>query len=65
MAELKVYGAPWCPDCRRSKAFLSEHRIDYDRIDKIRGLDVIVTTTAKTDEEGLALLKGFNFPFRN
>ena len=39
--------------------------IDYDRIDKIRGLDVIVTTTAKTDEEGLALLKGFSFPFRN
>ena len=33
MAELKVYGAPWCPDCRRSKAFLSEHRIDYDWID--------------------------------
>ncbi len=39
--------------------------IDYDRIDKIRGLDIIVTTTAKTDEEGLALLRGFNFPFRN
>ena len=39
--------------------------IDYDRIDKIRGLDVVVTTTANTDEEGLALLKGFNFPFRN
>ena len=39
--------------------------IDYDRIDKIRGLDVIVTTTAKTDDEGLALLKGFDFPFRN
>lgn len=39
--------------------------IDYDRIDKIRGLDVVVTTTAKTDEEGLALLKGFDFPFRN
>lgn len=33
MAELKVYGAPWCPDCRRSKVFLSEHRIDYDWID--------------------------------
>ena len=33
MAELKVYGAPWCPDCRRSKAFLSEHRLDYDWID--------------------------------
>lgn len=39
--------------------------IDYDRIDKIRGLDVVVTTTARTDEEGLALLKAFNFPFRN
>ena len=39
--------------------------IDYDRIDKIRGLDVVVTTTANTNEEGLALLKGFDFPFRN
>ena len=39
--------------------------IDYDRIDKIRGLDVTVTTTAKTNEEGLALLKAFDFPFRD
>ncbi len=39
--------------------------IDYDQIDKIRGLDVVVTTTASTNEEGLALLKGFDFPFRN
>ena len=39
--------------------------IDYDQIDKIRGLDVVVTTTAKTDAEGLALLRGFDFPFRN
>ena len=39
--------------------------IDYDRIDKIRGLDITVTTTAKTDEEGLALLRAFSFPFRN
>ena len=39
--------------------------IDYDRIDKIRGLDVVITTTAKNDEEGLALLRGFDFPFRN
>ena len=39
--------------------------IDYDKIDKIRGLDIAVTTTAKTDEEGLALLRAFNFPFRN
>ena len=39
--------------------------IDYDKIDKIRGLDIAVTTSAKTDEEGLALLRAFNFPFRD
>ena len=38
--------------------------IDYDKIDKIRGLDVAITTSAVTDEEGRALLKGFSFPFR-
>ena len=38
--------------------------IDYDKIDSIRGLDVTVTTTARTNEEGLALLRAFNFPFR-
>ena len=38
--------------------------IDYDKVDKIRGLDITVTTTANTDEEGLALLKAFRFPFR-
>ena len=38
--------------------------IDYDKIDKIRGLDIAITTTAKTNEEGLALLKAFNFPFK-
>jgi len=38
--------------------------IDYDKIDKIRGLDITITTTAKNDEEGLALLKHFNFPFK-
>ena len=38
--------------------------IDYDKIDKMRGLDIAVTTSAKTDEEGLALLRAFNFPFR-
>ncbi len=37
--------------------------IDYDKIDKIRGLDVVICTTAKTNEEGLALLKGINMPF--
>ena len=38
--------------------------IDYDKIDKVLGLDVIIATTAKTDEEAMALLEGFNFPFR-
>jgi len=38
--------------------------IDYDRIDSIRGLDVTITTTAPTDEEGRALLGAFRFPFR-
>ena len=38
--------------------------IDYDRIDKIRGLNVTITTSAPTDEEGLALLQAFKFPFR-
>jgi large subunit ribosomal protein L5 len=39
--------------------------IDYDKIDSLRGLDITLTTTAKTNEEGLALLKLFNFPFKN
>ena len=39
--------------------------IDYDKIDRIRGMDVVVTTTAKTNEEGLALLRALDFPFRN
>ena len=38
--------------------------IDYDQIDKIRGLDIAITTSARTDEEGRALLEGFSFPFR-
>lgn len=38
--------------------------IDYDQIDTIRGLDVNITTSARTPEEGRALLKAFNFPFR-
>jgi len=38
--------------------------IDYDKIDMLRGMDICITTTAPTDEEGLALLKMFNFPFK-
>ena len=39
--------------------------IDYDKIDKIRGLDICIGTSARTDKEGRALLAAFNFPFRN
>jgi large subunit ribosomal protein L5 len=38
--------------------------IDYDRIDKLRGMDVTITTSAKSDEEARALLEAFRFPFR-
>ena len=39
--------------------------IDYDKIDKLRGLDIAITTTATNDDEGRALLKAFNFPLKN
>ena len=39
--------------------------IDYDKVDTIWGMDVIVCTTAKTDDEARELLRGFSFPFRN
>jgi large subunit ribosomal protein L5 len=39
--------------------------IDYDKIDALRGLDITLTTTARTDDEGRALLRAFKFPFRN
>jgi large subunit ribosomal protein L5 len=38
--------------------------IDYDKVQKIRGLDVCITTTAKNNEEGLKLLSALKFPFR-
>lgn len=38
--------------------------IDYDTVDKLRGLDITITTTARNDEEGRALLKAFRFPFK-
>ena len=38
--------------------------IDYDKIDRLRGLDIAITTTAKTDDEGRALLKLMGMPFR-
>jgi large subunit ribosomal protein L5 len=48
---------------------LKEHivfpEIDYDKVDEVWGMDVIVCTTARTDEEARELLRGFNFPFRS
>ncbi|MEO8630766.1 MAG: 50S ribosomal protein L5, partial [Betaproteobacteria bacterium] len=39
--------------------------IEYDKIDAIRGMDISIATSARSDEEARALLTGFNFPFRN
>jgi large subunit ribosomal protein L5 len=39
--------------------------IEYDKVDKVRGLNISITTTAKTDDEAKALLAAFRFPFRN
>ncbi|WP_022893870.1 50S ribosomal protein L5 [Agromyces subbeticus] len=41
------------------------HEIDQDKIDRVRGMDITVVTTAKTDEEGRALLKQLGFPFKS
>ncbi|HKK05715.1 MAG TPA: 50S ribosomal protein L5, partial [Gammaproteobacteria bacterium] len=38
--------------------------IEYDKIDVLRGMDITITTTAETDEEGRALLSAFSFPFK-
>ena len=39
--------------------------IDYDAVDQVRGLNVVIVTTARTDDEGRALLRGFNVPLTN
>jgi large subunit ribosomal protein L5 len=41
------------------------HEIDQDKIDHVRGMDITVVTTAKTDDEGRALLKALGFPFKS
>ena len=38
--------------------------VDYDNVDSVRGMDICITTTAKDDEQGKALLDAFNFPFK-
>lgn len=48
---------------------ITEHivfpEIDYDKVDNIRGMDIVICTTAKTDDEAKELLRGFDLPFRN
>jgi large subunit ribosomal protein L5 len=39
--------------------------VDYDKVDAVRGMDIVIVTTAKTDAEAKALLKGFDMPFQN
>ena len=39
--------------------------IDYDQVDALRGLDITITTTARTDDEGRALLRAFSFPLKS
>jgi large subunit ribosomal protein L5 len=39
--------------------------VDYDRVDTVRGMDIVIVTTAQTDAEAKALLKGFDMPFQN
>ena len=50
----------WDPGLKEQIVF---PEINYDQIDKVRGMDIIVTTTARTDEEARELLRLFNFPF--
>ena len=47
------------------KEFIVFAEIDYDKVDKIKGLNISIVTTAKTDAEGLFLLKNLGMPFRN
>ena len=51
----------WSSDVCSSDLF---PEIEYDKIDAIRGMNITITTTAKTDEEAKALLAAFSFPFR-
>ena len=43
---------------------LARKSIDFDKIDRIRGMDITITTTARTDDEGRALMRAFGFPFK-
>ncbi|MDY0885833.1 50S ribosomal protein L5 [Dongia soli] len=51
--------------CLGLKEQLVFPEIDYDKVDKVRGMDIVIVTSAKTDAEAKALLKGFQMPFTN
>lgn len=51
--------------CLGLKEQLVFPEIDYDKVDKVRGMDIVIVTSAKTDAEAKALLKGFQMPFAN
>jgi large subunit ribosomal protein L5 len=51
--------------CLGLKEQLVFPEINYDKVDKVRGMDIVICTTAKTDKEARALLKGFDMPFQN
>jgi large subunit ribosomal protein L5 len=51
--------------CLGLKEQLVFPEIDYDKVDKVRGMDIVIVTSAKTDAEAKALLKGFQMPFSN
>ncbi len=60
MAEIKVYGAPWCPDCRRSKQFLGEQRIPFDWIDIDR--DPAAAALVREKNRGKQIIPTIVFP---
>jgi thioredoxin reductase (NADPH) len=60
MPDLTVYGAPWCPDCKRAKAFLSEHRIAFDWVDIDQ--DATGLATARALQQGGQTIPTIVFP---
>ena len=61
---LITIAVPRIRDFRGLSAKSFDGRGNYDKVDRVRGLDITITTTAKSDEEGRALLAAFDFPFR-
>ena len=61
---ITVYTKPACVQCEATKRMMDKLSIDYDTIDAPRGFDITIVTTARTNEEGKALLDAFGFPFK-